>query len=313
MDLTQLQYFRCIAEEENLTRAAERLYVAQPNLSVSISRLEAELGVSLFDRRRGRIRLTATGRLFLKHVERVLGELNEGIAAVRTLEQRTDEQLRVASCIVDLMGMLIREVLRGNPDLSFFQLYCRNEDVPRRVLDGEVDIGFLFGDCPLPGLEYREIDRCERVLQLAADHPLAGRSSVSLSELNGEKFICSLARDDRSLYEELAKNTNFRPDIYFECDDIRVEYSMTLCGGVMITPIQNHLKMVKNGMEGITCLRLREHVPPCRLGMIRHRGSRLSGACLDFYTLVDCFFRKEREEYNAMAANNFADIWPPEE
>ena len=79
MDLLQLQYFRTIAQYENLTKAAQALFVSQPNLSTSLSRLEEDLGVKLFERRRGKIALTSNGKLFLTYVERVLGELDNGI------------------------------------------------------------------------------------------------------------------------------------------------------------------------------------------------------------------------------------------
>lgn len=68
MDLLQLQYFRAIAQHENMTKAAEALFVSQPNLSTSMSRLESDLDVKLFERRRGKISLTPEGRLFLEHV-----------------------------------------------------------------------------------------------------------------------------------------------------------------------------------------------------------------------------------------------------
>lgn len=61
MDLLQLQYFRAIAEYENMTKAAQALFVSQPNLSNSMSRLEADLGVKLFERRRGSILCSCIG------------------------------------------------------------------------------------------------------------------------------------------------------------------------------------------------------------------------------------------------------------
>ena len=86
MDLLQLQYFRTIAQYENLTKAAQALFVSQPNLSTSLSRLEDDLGVKLFERRRGKIALTRNGKLFLTYVERELDELDNGISQVRAAE-----------------------------------------------------------------------------------------------------------------------------------------------------------------------------------------------------------------------------------
>lgn len=86
MDLLQLRYFCTIAQYENITKAAKVLFVSQPTLSTSLSWLEDDLGVKLFDRRRGKVALTANGQLFRSYAERVLNELNAGIKAVRTAE-----------------------------------------------------------------------------------------------------------------------------------------------------------------------------------------------------------------------------------
>lgn len=104
MDLLQLQYFCTIAQYENITKAAKALFVSQPNLSTSLSRLEDDLGVKLFDRRRGKVSLTANGQLFLDYAERVLNELNAGIKAVQTAQQACYNQQRMVSSQLDFIG-----------------------------------------------------------------------------------------------------------------------------------------------------------------------------------------------------------------
>lgn len=70
MELSQLRYFIAVAKLGNMSKAAETLFVSQPNLSTSISRLEEEVGVPLFERRRGKIALNQNGELLLKSVDR---------------------------------------------------------------------------------------------------------------------------------------------------------------------------------------------------------------------------------------------------
>ena len=297
MDLLQLQYFRTIARLENITKASELLYVAQPNLSVSLRRLEDELGVALFDRRRGKIKLTQTGRLFLDYVDGILDRLDEGITAVRDTQRRSGEQVRVASTIVDLMGRLLKAYLPNHGDVAFHQINCRNSEVAGKVLNGEADLGFVFGACPLQGLEYIEIDSCERGIQLAKSNPLAGAATVSLADLSGQRFVCNLSRDDDQVFSELTRMTAFRPEVFFACDDNRAEVSMQLHGGALsIAPLSNYLKLVNEDPDlGLTFLRVAEPLPMCRLGMIRRSGDRLSPAALQFYELVSRFFQNERE------------------
>lgn len=296
MDILQLQYFQTIARLENLTKASESLYVAQPNLSVSMKRLEEELDVALFDRRRGRIRLTQAGRLFLAHVDRMLGELEEGIAEARALEEKHGERVRVASVIIDLMGNLLEMFLPENPGISVEHIHCHNDEVIDRLRRDEADFGFVFGAPRAEGLEYIEIDRCERVVQLSAAHPLAGRGSVSLAELSGQPFICNLARDDRTVLDGLDRRGLLKPDVVYCCDDNRVELSMIAGGGLSIAPLSNFIKLRRDyPAQDIACLRVREPLPEAQLCMVRPAGRRLSAEALRFYEMVSLFFEREQE------------------
>ena len=296
MDIQQLQYFQTIARLENITRASEILHVAQPNLSFSIKRLEEDLGVSLFSRRKGRIRLTAAGKLFLSYVDHVLGQLDEAIAQVREADMRAHERVRVASVIVDLIGNLLKDFLPAHPDVSFQQFNCRNNEVADKIVNGDADFGFVFGVPKQNTLEYIEIDSCERIVQLAKDHPLASRGIVSLRDLSGQRLVCNLSRDDAELIAELTRDPHFRPEPFYECDDKRVEISMITRGlGLSIAPLSNYLKLINEDPEiNMTCLRIREELPPARLGMIRNTGVRLSQAALQFYDNVQQFFCDER-------------------
>ena len=79
MELSQLRYFMAVAELGNMSKAAQALFVSQPNLSTSISRLEEEVGVPLFDRRRGKIVLNQNGELLLESVKRAVDTLDAGV------------------------------------------------------------------------------------------------------------------------------------------------------------------------------------------------------------------------------------------
>src|SRR5690606_7052482 len=83
MDLRRLRYFIAAAEEENFHRAAARLHIAQPALSKQVALLEEELGCALFERERGRVRLSAVGRLLLEDARRILREVEQAAERVR--------------------------------------------------------------------------------------------------------------------------------------------------------------------------------------------------------------------------------------
>lgn len=88
MELLQLQYFKTIAECQHITRAANKLMISQPSLSNTLSRIENELGVQLFDRQGGNIILNNYGKIVLEHANNILRELDNIRTEIDELEQR---------------------------------------------------------------------------------------------------------------------------------------------------------------------------------------------------------------------------------
>lgn len=303
MDLLQLQYFQTIAKLENMSKASEYLYVAQPTLSVSMTRLEEDLGVALFDRRRGKIRLTETGRLFLPYVEQCLTAVSQGVSAVRGHESVSGRQVRVANSMADLISRLFSRFIAEHPDAAIQQLSCRNEEIEGKILGGEADFGFLFGPIDNPGLEYMEINRSIRVAQLPANSPLAGKEAVHIEELADYPLIINHARDDARMLRELSELYSFHPVQLLECDDDRVEFVMNTGRANCIAPLANFLKLRNRFSEGkeLVWRPILEPVPACTLGMVRKTGNLLPDYARQFCETVEHFFREENIRTEALA------------
>lgn len=99
MRLEYLRYFDHLAEVLSFTRAAEDLYIAQPTISSAIKRLEAELGIKLFDRREGmaRVELTAAGTALHEHVARSLREFDAGLRLAREAQGELNAEIAVGT------------------------------------------------------------------------------------------------------------------------------------------------------------------------------------------------------------------------
>ncbi len=308
MDLLQLQYFREIARCGTMSKAAERLFVSQPTLSGSLSRLEEGLGVALFERRRGRIALTREGREFLSCVETVLDTLSAGIDALQSGAAGADTSLRIATSLPDLLG----DALPYLPGDAFLgsgvrQITCENAKVIEYCEKDLVDLG-LVRDPPLgtlsPSLEYLELDRSERVLMLSSAHPLAKRKSVQLSDLRPYRFVCNHSRDD-VLFAYLRTRGVLPARIVSECDDDRLEASI-IAGSEQLSllPLANYLKL-RGAMPELplTTVPLDAPLPPSSLGILRRSGRLLSPQALTFCAGFQSFFEKERARDAELAKN----------
>ena len=87
MKLSQLQYFKTVAETGKISLAAKKLYVSAPALSIAIANLESELGVKLFDRSNNQIRLNEQGKVYLGYVNKILADLSQANQLMQDTKQ----------------------------------------------------------------------------------------------------------------------------------------------------------------------------------------------------------------------------------
>ncbi|MGI6630069.1 MAG: LysR family transcriptional regulator [Bacillota bacterium] len=133
MDIKQLKYFVAVAEEEHMTRAAKRLFMAQPPLSRQISLLEQELGVILFDRNGKRLKLTETGKRLYHKAQNILHQLDEMVLETKESKKNISGELSIGalmSCIPILSDKIM--YFRDNYPLVSFKIW---EDIPSRLIE----------------------------------------------------------------------------------------------------------------------------------------------------------------------------------
>ncbi len=188
MNISQLQYFVTAAQYEHFGAAAKSLYITQPALSNSISRLERELGVKLFDHIGRNVQLTSTGELFLKHASRSLAELDEAIRLVSNNEKTTARTVRIGAVAAVLRGYLsslissCEQSIEGAVVSDIFQKGS-TRDCITGLTDGLLDIAFCgqpIRDC---GIEWVPLVPQNAVATLSIEHPLAHKSQISMKEI----------------------------------------------------------------------------------------------------------------------------------
>ena len=186
MNLSQLYYFRKLAQLQHYTKAAKELYITQPSLSDSISSLEQELGLSLFQKEGRNVKLTKYGTEFYEYVDAALNELDKGIAVAKSKSGLLGGVIDLG-CIPTILGDYVPSVLTRYreiyPKVSF-NIY---QGHTLRLLDelkkGTYDVAFC-SKTEDTELEFIPILAQRLILVVRADHPLAQKESVMLEELS---------------------------------------------------------------------------------------------------------------------------------
>lgn len=218
MDLVQLEYFKAVAEAGHLTNAARKLNVAQPALSVSIARLENEVGVPLFDRVGRGIYLNKCGEIYLEYVEQALSIMKKAQGEVDTYCEKLENVMTLGVVSKPFSQMMLMKFKSRFPACSIRQIDLSAADVEAELSKNEVDYVITARLSSSPGIVGEEIRRERMVLVVPAAHPLADRSWIHLREARGEKFI-NLPKEYeyRKITDQMCQDAGFTADVAMEC------------------------------------------------------------------------------------------------
>jgi DNA-binding transcriptional LysR family regulator len=213
MEIRHLRYFVVIAEERSFTRAAERLFVAQPGLSTQIRQLEVQLGVRLFDRHPRGVSLTTAGDLFLERARAVLSAMDVASATGRDLQAGIVGTLRLGIATEarwcrtpDILGRFARE--RRGVELTVVEGY--GGTLSRDVLGGRLDALIAPAVAAPADLRGLNLGFEPWVVIMSRRHRLAGDGPLPADRLNGEPIVVTAHRDgagyDRAVAQTLAES-----------------------------------------------------------------------------------------------------------
>jgi len=188
VEVRELRYFIAVAEELNFTRAAERLGMAQPPLSIAIAKLERKLGVALLERSSRRVTLTPAGATLLEQGRLAVEGVGAAVARARRRGAEPD-QLTVAVKAgggTDLLRRIARRCAQDPvaPDLKL--LFDYPGGAAAAVCSGAADVAILRTPFAQRGLDSETLLVEPRVAVLPADHRLAGRRALRRADLAGE-------------------------------------------------------------------------------------------------------------------------------
>jgi len=183
-----------VYELGNYTRAAEKLSLTQPAVSQHIKQLERELNVLIFDRTGGKITPTAEGRLVIQYAERVVS-LYENLQRALVDKQQSIDRLRVGITHTSESNIVTEVLARYTERFSNMKITIQTDTIKNlyeMLKTYKIDIAIVEGGMTDPSINSIMLDTDRLVLAASTDHPLAGRSMVTIEELKKERMILRL-------------------------------------------------------------------------------------------------------------------------
>lgn len=235
MEFRQIRLFLEIVRAGGFHRAATSLRVAQPAISVAIRKLEGELGVTLFDRGRKRVRMTAEGRVFFRRVTELEGMLRGIEQEMRELQgvERGELRLGLPSMLAShVFPEIIAGFRQSYPGLRLSIYGGGGVRIVEMIEDDEVELGIVAASQVPKDLDYRPLLREEIVACVSTDHPLSRSRFITLKELASESlFLFEKGYFQRELLESLFRGEGLQPEVLFETNHVPLLIATTARGG----------------------------------------------------------------------------------
>ena len=222
MEFRHLRYFLVLAEELHFGRAARRLSISQPPLSLNIQQLEASIGAKLFTRNSKSVQLTAAGQAFVPAARALLEQAAQAAGHARDVGQGMAGSLAIGFSGTMLYSGLPHILERFQAEHPLLRLTLKELSSSEQLIElahDRLDLGFVHTTRVPPELSQVLVSSQAFVCCLPAGHALARKRSLSLSALQGEPFAVvsrTVSPDYHDRILEICTEAGFYPEIRYE-------------------------------------------------------------------------------------------------
>lgn len=229
LDIKPLRYFVALAETRNFHRAAARLHLSQPPLSRQIAALERELGTPLFERSTRVVTLTPAGESFYRDAVAILEALQRAQVQARATAAGERGMLRIGFTMAAAYSVIpryVRAMRTAWPDVRVELKEVVSDELPERVMGGEIDLGVMFDNGARPGLARRRVLSEPLCVALPRTHPRGRARLLRITDLKDDSFAMTAADAGSRLNADVldfCRRHGFEPRVSFE---VRLQQTM---------------------------------------------------------------------------------------
>ena len=279
MELRHLRYFVTVAEELHFGRAAQKLHISQPPLSMQIRALENELGVTLLNRTQRHVSLTQAGAALLAEARHILARVEQAVLTTKRAGRGEIGELAIGFISVadyNVLPLVLREFRRRFPQVNLTLRESTTDAQIRDLLAGRIDVGFVLPPINESSLESLPVLREPLIAALPEKHPLARKpGKLALEKLKDAPFILFPRPNAPGLYDNVVsccKAAGFSPRVEQEAIQMQTIVSLVSAElGVALIPAS----LINLRRTGVTYKALKGGSPLSEIHLVWRRGDDL--------------------------------------
>jgi DNA-binding transcriptional LysR family regulator len=257
MELRDLRYFCLTAEMEHVTKAADRLGIAQPFLTRIIRQIEEEIGGDLFEKAGRRIRLNAHGEVFYTYAKQVLADMDRLISEMDYVFDRKEQTITLLCNTESFATRMILAFREQQPNYALSVLNVTKEEMIESLTTGEAQ--FALSAPPIQeseglNLVTKPAFKIRGIVLLPPGHELLANNRITLDDLRGEPLVTMPRKSGmRSTLEPIFDKYNFHPQIVFESNNLKMitQAVQSGFGYAFVTPLimEDYPELLKNCVD----------------------------------------------------------------
>ena len=288
LTLREINYFIAVCEEMNFRKAAKKLNISQPPLSLQIKSLENKLKLKLLERDKSGVKITLSGQDFLKNCYNIKFNIENSIESARKINNGELGTLRVGFSTLASFFILpkkISEFLKKYPNVELKLREMRTERIIQDIKEKKIDIGFIGKKIIDDDISSISLFKENLVLAINKNNILVKKKEISIKDIKNENFILfPKSKGALGIYDkiiEFCKKANFEPKVIQEAYEIEVILGL-VSGGLGVALIPENSGLIR--LNKVVFKKFLEKAPKSEIYLIM-RNNDLNPLTNNFFNL----------------------------